>query len=39
MDSYGKLVEREEAVQVVEGQAGSNRAETVVRVDLSMREI
>jgi hypothetical protein len=33
--SYRKLIEREEAVQVVDGQAGSERAETVVRVNLS----
>lgn len=37
-DSYRKLVEREEAVQVVDGQAGGERAETVVRVNLSRGE-
>lgn len=31
---YRYLVEREEAVHVVEGQAGSDRAEAVVRVNL-----
>nr|ACR35274.1 unknown [Zea mays] len=32
--AFRKLVEREEAVQVVDGQAGSERAETVARVNL-----
>jgi len=38
-DSYWKLVEREEAVQVVDGQAGSERSEIVVRVDLHIDQL